>query len=691
MTTSLTANRVTEDQIKQLKALVAALQDEDYTKVKQILQSKTIRSLPTQQLAVLPDCLLKTLLELNDTSALQKELDGKNENTYSSLDRAYILYRLEQYNEVLAFLSETKNDDFASPSAQKSLEHLRAQSLFHLGKSSAAFKCYQELLASETSAVVAADDEDTHSHEELLAQLHVNLLAAQASNSTPYCKSMKHFEISESLLDKEPDVALNLGILKAMESNDLQPLCKALRNIKTTNASDDSLERARLALECARNYWKGFVCKSNASKSSITSDVLLSIHLHNQALARSETPLQALDQLPPFNDKWTPLQTRIAFYNKACLLLRAKQYEAVRATVKDLLPWFEATNATTSSSKQSKQQPILSQDLTPVQALWWQARWNVIQYYCDEAAEIAAAAEAPLEETDSGTNKSVQVLQSTLEKLQALETSAERDDAILYLLLHMGEPLTAANVPASLQDKAGMKILLDTADKTGDWYMAHGNYTEAVKQYEQEAESKPTVTNQAKLVRALSFVDPVRAMQLWARTKSEITILDDESLDQVNGAELERQELPRLKSSKSRKSILGPTVATYSSSSESLQDKKKSHDTVMRHRSRQRQAYLDKLAAQGLYRSDRPVPPDPERWLPKYERSYNRKRRNKAQQQQHRGAQGGVSEKDTLKLDVVSRQQARANGEASNGGKSTAHLSVSGGNGGGQKKSNRKK
>ena len=163
--------------------------------------------------------------------------------------------------------------------------------------------------------------------------------------------------------------------------------------------------------------------------------------------------------------------------------------------------------------------------------------------------------------------------------------------------------------------------------------MAQRDYASAVASYERELQEDPSSTHiRAKLVRALSFVDPDRAMTIWDEMKGQVTTkAGDSGLDPVNGAELEQQELPRLKSA--RKAMAPLSLASMiAASAEAPGDgparRKKSHEAVLRRRAQQRQAHLDKLAAQGLYRPDRPVPPDPERWLPKYERSYNRKRRN---------------------------------------------------------------
>jgi hypothetical protein len=96
----------------------------------------------------------------------------------------------------------------------------------------------------------------------------------------------------------------------------------------------------------------------------------------------------------------------------------------------------------------------------------------------------------------------------------------------------------------------------------------------------------------------------------------------------------------------------------------------------LRRRARQREQYLKE--------KELPHPqPDPERWIPKYERAARRRgRRQHHSNIGSRAAQGGsVSAQEALQLDVVARQTARAMGEIDTS-RSTAHMTVSGSGGG---------
>ena len=108
--------------------------------------------------------------------------------------------------------------------------------------------------------------------------------------------------------------------------------------------------------------------------------------------------------------------------------------------------------------------------------------------------------------------------------------------------------------------------------------------------------------------------------------------------------------------------------------------KKQTKEAIMKNRERKREKYLQQLQKEGRYNPVRPSKPDPERWIPKNQRSYNR--RGRKGRTKFLGAQGigsgAGAEKDAAKLDAYARAAAKAAGKDLNGGApSTAHLSVS--------------
>lgn len=114
--------------------------------------------------------------------------------------------------------------------------------------------------------------------------------------------------------------------------------------------------------------------------------------------------------------------------------------------------------------------------------------------------------------------------------------------------------------------------------------------------------------------------------------------------------------------------------------------KKKNREAILRKRTKQREAYLVRLESEGRYTPNKTplTKPDPERWIPKSQRSYNRRGRGRGRGGGNVGAQGGGSgagmEKEAAKLDVAARVAAAKAGGGTGSGDSkpsTANIKVS--------------
>jgi signal recognition particle subunit SRP72 len=92
-------------------------------------------------------------------------------------------------------------------------------------------------------------------------------------------------------------------------------------------------------------------------------------------------------------------------------------------------------------------------------------------------------------------------------------------------------------------------------------------------------------------------------------------------------------------------------------------------------RAKNREEYLKKLTLEGKYNPDRPTPPDPERWIPKSQRSYNKRGRKARTTFVGSQGAGAGTEKDASRLDVAAKLAAQSSGASSK--PSTAHLAVS--------------
>ena len=361
--------------------------------------------------------------------------------------------------------------------------------------------------------------------------------------------------------------------------------------------------------------------------------------------------------------KWTPLQHRLFYYNRAILQLRANQIKDCLNTIEYLRKELQPLS---NAQKKKRVGQVLLQVTDPTDLAWWETRLAVLT--------------AHAKQDTSGFSTIIQ-------QWNGVGDSSVKQDALLFLELHRAHlenvktPLElleglASTKPAVLASQATLYQAQGNADKASEclrathnpqalahFAMAIGNYQQAATLYETSAKNDPVLT--ARWIQALSYTDPDRAIKEWSNTQEDLKIDDNDGDLETLGAQLEERKLPRLGRSMA--------VAMVTPAKKTTDGKKRrSHEAVLRHRARKREAYLKKLEEKG---TNITRAPDPERWTPKYERSYNARRRRKQHYQQHRGAQGGVSEKDAAKLDVVARKEARERGEFDP--QSTAHIAVS--------------
>ncbi|GMH64520.1 hypothetical protein TrST_g102 [Triparma strigata] len=149
----------------------------------------------------------------------------------------------------------------------------------------------------------------------------------------------------------------------------------------------------------------------------------------------------------------------------------------------------------------------------------------------------------------------------------------------------------------------------------------------------------------------------------------ENLVNDLPAVEEGDGESLEFAPLPReVGRLRSHSSLLA-----VDTDSERLERKRLVKAKRMKERKEKREKYLLKLETVGKYDPNRPVAPDPERWLPKNQRSYNKKgRKNRHNFSGAQGAGGGAL-KDAEKLDAAKRA------EGGNDAFSTKHLQVGAG------------
>jgi signal recognition particle subunit SRP72 len=482
------------------------------------------------------------------------------------------------------------------------------------------------------------------------------------------------------------DLAYNLATLDVLHSGqDLvahqRVLEKSIAKVKDTGEKEgwsaaevaQETAAAQWQLAWSRIFWQGGVVAPDVdAPMKHLSAANKRIALVNRALDMKAA--DGLRLLPLDMSALTPLQARLLSYNRAVLQYRAGLLDECMATARLL--------QTSLSKEYRKAGETNGADVhcapdSKSEALWWEARATVLQLLA-------------LQQKGGKPGKSTHSLDTLLQTLRKQPVSAVRDHAIAYVQCHQAVAqdgdLTAEarlklllSLPDAWQSKSAVVATLaalyqsqgqsdkavELCQSTGhedvmaDLMISQGQYQQAVALYEQDDLTDPAA--QARYARALTFVDPSKAQDYWSKVRPSSSL--DEPVG-VDGAELEIRAIPRLRSSQPLRTVV-TDIGEASTTS-----KKKSHEQILRQRARQREVYLAALDQKGLRRATHP---DPERWLPKYERSYNRRRKHKGGP--HKGSQGGVSDKDAAQLDVAARQAARAT-EPNGTPTSTAHMAA---------------
>jgi hypothetical protein len=413
----------------------------------------------------------------------------------------------------------------------------------------------------------------------------------------------------------------------------------------------------------------------------------------------------------------TPQQVRTALFNRALLLAKMGNTtgctEALEVLRASLLVSYHGDNSTANKNifgkkgKGKKKITPATEDDVPTarpcsdaeivawkaQADWLESELVRISESTDkDSADIIDSAIANLDKAinTSGSTDGLGALSYTKSQLllhKAVLSNADTAapgiiDAIESLPLPVlscpGTKVTLASLYGSSNDDAKAEQLLsDLGDDIAlaEFRLERGQYQQAVELLESildEQGSDAPMEVRAMLVKALSYTDPAQAEEVAQSLLDSVPV-------ELDGEELESMEIPRFakrtgdSSSKVRKTI----AATGGGKGRMRvgERKKKNRDAVLRKRAKQREAYLSKLEADGRYDPKQSPQPDPERWIPKSQRSYNRRGRrgrNKGVGAQGGGAGAGM-EKDAAKLDIAARA---AGNNTFSSGPSTANVKV---------------
>jgi len=656
------------------------------------------------------------VLEWDKAVSSSSTIPAPNREGYEDLV-LYARYRTGDYAGV-SKQSATANANSVQDKAI-AFQNLQAQSDFHLNRTEEGLALYLKLLSSEL-----IDDNDIESKMEVLT----NALALIASSGcTPMVDEKDEniqfwLEEAEAMLLRDDeavdsmfsDLASNLGCIRILtdptnataEGSEDNWLEEAADTGQDEDAKKGTSEHTNL--QWSKHFWYRDIEDvsyevptskvDNTNKLSVTE----SVAKVNQSLL--DENLGRLPAQP--HAKWNLLQLRMYWYDRSILQLKAGKFVECQDSCQSLK---KLSNSTSTSKGGKKKKETTAQGPQSPQAMWWEARADVVLAYAQQGQSKHKDASARLADC--------------LDALKAAPSSITVDHAMTYVLLHqfvMEQQQQKGNkkdrqkqqrdllallksLPESIQSHPAAQLTVEdlqeavnnssSSNKTNsapkspleeaDMLFAEGRYEEACKLYESALSSadnsSSTTDSQLRYVQALAMSGQHEASQdLWQSLES--TVLDETSLAPLpDGSALENKALPRTATTSARSSLSNKLASNANDDDDS---DKPSREKILRRRAVRREEYLKKLESEGKYNPDRPTKPDPERWIPKNERSRSSRGGNRNRgggRNNNKGlnsAQGGGSKLDADRLDAAARRAGKA---PASSGPSSANLKVSSG------------
>ncbi|KAG3107757.1 hypothetical protein PI124_g16107 [Phytophthora idaei] len=613
--------------------LNAALKRENYSRAVDIC-NKIRSKFPDDVDAVKVKCVALIRLEKFD-----KALELAVKYDFLSTEKAYCLYRLKQDDDALKLLEG--GDLEAQSTAQL---HLAAQLHFRKGNYDQSTRIYELLLSRGQEG----DD---------LLELRTNLLAAYASAGRSH--ELKDREIP---IDDGFEVAFNKSFV-AIQSGDWEAaeelLLTADRLCRDTFVAEGALE-AEIEDEVAVIKTQlAFVKQMRGDLDGALSDYrnVLKLKLRNRAVGavasnnivtirKDRDVLDSFKRLKNIDasvlsDKLNPAQQEAILTNRALLLCLMNKTEECRESLEALKKQFPLSKSIA--------------DIVVLLAIKDQSAAGAIEQLQGDVSVGGRLGLAHVYLTEG------QVLKAA-ECIRSIEQLAHSPGTVATLVALYEQADDSASAQAVLESalthhKAGdytseqaMKI------REGDcWYkIQKKQYREAADAYLELLEGQTAgaldrdlrLRSMASLVVALSFCDAEAA-------EARCAMLPAVEESGVDPSELEKQ-VPR-------STRLAAKFADTGDKKSERKRAAKSPEAIARKRAKRREAHLANLHARPDYNASIGlVNPDPERWIPRKQRSHGK--RGRRGRNRFVGAQGAGmgTEKDALKLDAAARAARKA-------------------------------
>ncbi|VEU38283.1 unnamed protein product [Pseudo-nitzschia multistriata] len=636
----------------------------------------------------------------------------------------YARYRTEDYANASkqAATAAAGTNDGQDHSCAVAFKNLQAQSDFHLNRTEEGLAGYLDLLSNEIN------ENDPESKMEILTNA-LALIASSACTPGVAIHMDENNETTKFLLEEAEaalsndddavdeemlaDLASNLGCIRFLtdptttENNWLEQASAAIE------AGDGSSEQTNL--QWSKHFWYRDIEDITyenvpSSKASNQVSVVQSIAKINQSLLDEN-----LSRLPPQpHPKWNLLQVRMYWYDRAILQLKAGKYVECHDSCQSLKKTLSNKGASDKKKKNKTgsggaEATGGAQNASSPAALWWETRADVVLAYAQQ---------------NQSKRKDASVrLSNCIHNLQAAASSSSSssmvlDHAMAHALLHQFVMEQKGNkkdrqrqkrellsllksLPDSIQSRPAVQLTMDDLEtvvnndsesnnnkanstpksplEEADILFGQGQYEEACKLYEgalSNGSDDSILDSQLRYVQALAMSGQHEASQeLWQSLES--SVLGESTpvtASLPSGDVLETKTLPR--GTSSNRSSISKKLAAASNPLEEEETDKPSREKILRRRARKREVYLKQLESKGKYNPDRPTKPDPERWIPKNERSRSGRNRGGKSNKGLNSAQGGGSRLDAQRLDAAARRAGKVPVSA---GPSSANLKVSSG------------
>ncbi|XP_002733922.1 signal recognition particle subunit SRP72-like [Saccoglossus kowalevskii] len=595
-------------------------QNGDYDRAIKVT-NKILKAAPGDKKAF--HCKVICLIQQSDfRQALKVLQDNSNLSSELTFEKAYCQYRLNAVRDALSTIRDTINPDIK-------LKELEGQVLYRLEEYEDCLDVYRDVIKN------TSDD-----YEE---ERHTNLSAVTAALQIWGDKNVDDYGLTEDTFElcyNKACFLLGQGNIKAAEKKlrEAESLCRQMLE-DDTDITEEEIEEELSGIHVQHAYTLQLLGKNdkalklyNQVVKSKPSDIgLMAVACNNiitlnkdQNVFDSKKKMKAATA-DGLEHKLTREQRNTIALNKCLLLMYTNQADAFKKSVKNL------------KSNSNSDVPFLIE----------------AAQLCREK-HVNKAIQSLKEYLEVQSNPSVRV-QLTLSQLHLMQGNVGQACKVLRsieeLKHHLGMVSTLVSLYMSLEDVDTAIEILDNAvhyyrknrgpkgclqsllKENANFKLRHGRSEQAVQMLEDLRRANPNdMHTLAQLISAYAQFNPVKAQQLSEELPSIA-----ESAEDINVDALENSAF-----------LFGPKYLKKASKPESIEKKaaQPQQDLIQKKKKKKRRGKLPKSY-------DTNVDPDPERWLPKRERSYYKgRKKDKKGMNVGKGTQGAASSSAYNDLDA---------------------------------------